>query len=61
MYSTTKLMEFEDWISNVHVLTHLQPQMAGMEETDAMLSMQIDTLGLAETNLSWTQDNKNDT
>jgi hypothetical protein len=42
---------------NVHG-THLQPQMAGMEETDAMLSMQIDTLGLAETNLSWTQDNK---
>ena len=36
---------------NVHG-THLTPSLHGMEETDAMLSLQLDVLGLAETNLS---------
>jgi hypothetical protein len=38
--------------------THLTPSLRGMEETDAMLSLQLDVLGLAETNLSWTYENK---
>ena len=42
---------------NVHG-THLTPSLRGMEETDAMLTLHIDSLGLAETNLSWTQENK---
>jgi hypothetical protein len=42
---------------NVHG-THLTPSLHGMEETDAMLSLQLDVLGLAETNLSWTHENK---